>query len=70
MHIVLPDQIYRSLTDPLDVIRVFEVDGYRARVADAVTRRRERWMNALLLHATTHTVAGLPWRRGYVKETP
>jgi len=60
-------QIYRSLFDA-ERIRVFEIDGYRVRVADAGTQRRPRWMSILLLHATTHTVAGAPWRHGYVKE--
>lgn len=69
MHVVEPEQTYRSITDKADRIRVFEVDGYRARVADAVTRRRPRWMSVLQLHRSPHTVTGQPWRDGYVRET-
>lgn len=68
MHTVEPEQVYLSL-DGRDRIRVFEVDGYRARVADAVTRRRPRWMSVLLLHRSPFTVTGRPWRDGYVRET-
>lgn len=68
MHVVECGQIYRSLDGLGELLRVFEIDGYRALVADAGTQRRPRWMSILLLHATTHTVAGLPWRHGYVKE--
>lgn len=69
MHVVEPEQTYRSITNKAERIRVFEVDGYRARVADAVTRRRPRWVSVLLLHRSPLTVTGRPWPDGYVRET-